>query len=91
MLALGLAAGCLLVWLLLRPRIKHEYQRARSESEAERATLAERLQGKHDQSRKLEADLGDLNSKLSEFQNENAGLLARISSLETQLIAERKA
>jgi len=29
-----------------------------------------------------------LNSKLSEFQNENAGLLARISSLETQLEAE---
>ena len=87
----GLAVGALVVWLLLRPRIKHEYDRARSESETERATLVERLQGKHDQTRKLEADLGELNSKLSEFQNENAGLLARISSLETQLEAESKA
>ena len=87
----GLAVGALVVWLLLRPRIKHEYDRARSESETERATLVERLQGKHDQTRKLEADLGELNSKLSEFQNENAGLLARISSLETHLEAERKA
>ena len=87
----GLAVGALIVWLALRPRINHEYDRAKSESETERATLVERLQGKHDQTRKLEADLGELNSKVSEFQDENAGLLARISSLETQLEAERKA
>ncbi len=87
----GLAVGALFVWLVLRPRIKHEYDRARSESETERATLVERLQGKQDQTLKLEADLDGLNSKLTEFQDENAGLLARISSLETQLEAERKA
>ena len=87
----GVVAGGLAVWLLLRPRIKHEYDRARSESETERATLVERLQGKHDQTRKLEADLDELNSKIDEFQNDNASLLARISSLETQLEAERKA
>ncbi|MEK6409288.1 MAG: DNA recombination protein RmuC [Acidobacteriota bacterium] len=91
MLAIGLALGGVAVWFALRPRIRHEYDRARSESETERATLVERLQGKHDQTRKLEADLGELNSKLSEFQNETASLLARISSLEAQLEAERKA
>ena len=69
MLVIGLAFGALVVWLVLRPRIKHEYDRARSESETERATLVERLQGKADQARRLEADLGELNSKLSEFQN----------------------
>ena len=90
-LLVGAAAGALIVGLLLRPRIKHEYNRARSESEADRATLVERLQGKHDQTRKLEADLGDLNTRLSDFQNQNASLLARISSLETQLHAEREA
>jgi DNA recombination protein RmuC len=87
----GLAAGALVVWLLLRPRIKHEYDRARSEFEGERATLVERLQGKDQQARKFEADLDGLNSRLAEFQNENASLLAQISSLETQLNAERKA
>lgn len=87
----GVALAILIVWLLLRPRIKHEYDRARSEFETERATLVERLQGKHDQTLRLDADLGELNSKLAEFQNENAGMLARISSLETQLEAERKA
>jgi DNA recombination protein RmuC len=87
----GIAFGALVVWLLLRPRIKHEYNRARSEFEAERATLVERLQGKHDHARKLESDLSNLNLKLDEFQSENAAHLARISSLETQLEAERQA
>jgi DNA recombination protein RmuC len=91
MLALGVASGSVVVWLLLRTRIKHEYDRARSEFESERATLVERLQGKDQQTRKLEADLSGLNSRLAEFQNENASLLAQISSLETQLSAERKA
>ncbi|HJZ67752.1 MAG TPA: DNA recombination protein RmuC [Blastocatellia bacterium] len=91
MLMLGLGLGSLALWLIARQRIKHEYQRARGEFEAGRATLIERLQGKEQQSRKLEADLSDFNSKLSEFQSDNARLLAQISSLEAQLVAERKA
>ena len=87
----GIAVGALVVWLLLRPRIKHEYDRARSVSETERATLVERLQGKNEQTRKLESDLSDLNERVDEFQTENATLLAQISALETQLEAERKA
>lgn len=87
----GLALGALVVFLVLRPRIKHEYDRARSEFEAERATLVERLQGRDQQARKFEVDLSALNSRLEEFQDENASLLAQISALETQLNAERNA
>jgi DNA recombination protein RmuC len=90
-LGFGLAAGGLIVWLLLRPRIKHEYDRARSESETERATLAERLQGKDQHTHRLEAELNELNSKRSQLQDENSSLLARISSLETELEAQGKA
>ena len=82
-LVCGLAAGALVVWLALRPRIKQEYNRAKGESEAERAALLERLQGRQDQIQKLEAEL-------TEFQQENASLLTRSSSLEAQLSAERK-
>lgn len=81
----------LLAWLILRPRIKHEYDRARSELEAERATLTERLQAKLDQNLKLESGLRDTASKLEGLQTENARLLARISALEAQLQAEREA
>jgi DNA recombination protein RmuC len=92
-LALILAAlvGGLIVWLILRPRIKHEYDRARSESETERATLVERLQGKHDQTLKVEAELSELHSRLADAQSENASLMSRVSALETQIDAERKA
>lgn len=91
MLIAGLAIGAFVVWLVLRPRIKHEYERARGETQAERATLVERLQGKDQQNRKLESDIVELQSRLSEFQNENANLMANISALGTQLDAERKA
>jgi DNA recombination protein RmuC len=89
LLALGLAAGALVVWLLLRPRIRHEYQRARGEFEAERATLVERLHGRQDHIQHLETDLADLNLKLSESQIQNTNLLRQVSSLETELRAER--
>jgi DNA recombination protein RmuC len=91
LLALGIGAGAFVVWLLLRPRIKHEYQRARSEFEADRATLVERLQGRQDHIRDLETGLAELNSKLSEHQSENTILRAQISALETELRAERQA
>jgi len=90
-LGAGLAIGALTVWLLLRPRIKLEYDRARSESESERATLLERLQGKQDQAIKLEADLGATTSRLADLHNDNAGLMAQISALEAKLDAERLA
>lgn len=91
MLVAGVAFGGIAVWLVLRPRIKHEYDRARSESETERATLVERLQGKDQQARRLEANNSELEAQLSESQSENARLMAQASSLETQLNAERKA
>jgi len=87
----GMALGAFIVWSLLRPRIKHEYDRARNVSETERATLVERLQGKQDQTLKLQGELGDLQSRLADSQNDNASLLARISSLDTQIYAERRA
>lgn len=87
----GVSFGALIVWLILRPRIKHEYNRARGEFEAERATLVERLQGRHDETRRLEAQLNDLSSKVAKFQNENTELLARMSGLQSQLEAERNA
>src|SRR5262245_4045385 len=81
----------LIILLLLLHRIKHEYDRARNVSETERATLVERLQGKQDQTLKLQGELGDLQSRLADSQNDNASLLARISSLDTQIYAERRA
>lgn len=43
---LGLLAGGVIVWLLLSAQTRHAYQRARSEGQAELATLTERLGGR---------------------------------------------
>ena len=39
----GALIGSLIVWQISRLKLKHEYDRARAETQAERATLAERL------------------------------------------------
>lgn len=49
MLVLGLAIGGVLVWLILRSKLASAYERAKRDSEAERAILLERLQGKEEQ------------------------------------------
>jgi DNA recombination protein RmuC len=54
MLVIGLAIGAICVWLILKSRISHEYDRARSESAAQLATLNERLSGKESELRKLQ-------------------------------------
>ncbi len=50
----GLALGALVVWLVLRSRISHEYERARAETVAQLATVTERLAGKEHELRKLQ-------------------------------------
>lgn len=54
MLVIGLAIGAVCVWLILKSRISHEYDRARSESAAQLATLNERLSGKDSELRKVQ-------------------------------------
>jgi DNA recombination protein RmuC len=54
MLVIGLAIGAVCVWLILKTRISHEYDRARSESAAQLATLNERLSGKDNELRKVQ-------------------------------------
>jgi DNA recombination protein RmuC len=54
MLVIGLGIGAVCVWLILKSRISHEYDRARSESAAQLATLNERLSGKDSELRKVQ-------------------------------------
>jgi DNA recombination protein RmuC len=91
MLAVGLIIGGLFVWLNNRAKLKHEYDRARSEIDSERATLAERLSGKEEQLRDLRETLDREASQSRGLRAENAQALAEISALGTRLEEERKA
>ena len=87
----GLAVGAAVCWLVVRPRIKHEYDRARSESQTERATLVERLAGKEHQLQELRADLDQQCAEYDFLRQENANTLAQLSALQARLEEERKA
>ena len=91
MLCIGLVIGGLSLWFISRNKIKHEYDRARSESETERATLVERLAGKDQQLRQLNEAFDREATQTAQLRTENAGSLAKLSALQTRLEEERKA
>jgi DNA recombination protein RmuC len=87
----GLAFGAVVCWLVFRPRIKHEYDRARRETETERATLVERLAGKERQLQEMRADFDHQEAEYGLLRQENANTLAQLSALQARLEEERKA
>ncbi len=90
-LLLGISLGGFIAWLLLKNRVKYEYNRARAESEAERATLTERLSGKDLQLRELRESLDTELVESELLRQENTSLVASQSALQTQLEEQGKA
>src|SRR6266446_8452180 len=90
MLVTALLIGAIAAWLIFRPRLKHEYERARSSGEVERATLGERLSGKEDQLRELREAFAKGRADSERLQNEHTTLLTTHSALETRLEEERR-
>ncbi len=90
MLCIGLIIGALFLWFISRTKLKYEYERGRTESEAERATLTERLAGKEDQLRELRDALDSESAQSDQLRDENANTLAMLSALQTRLEEERK-
>jgi DNA recombination protein RmuC len=91
MFVLGIALGSLALWLVFRSKAKHEYDRARSQTEAERATLTERLAGKETQLVELRAALEKERAENEERADENTQLRTELAAQTTQLVEERKA
>ena len=65
LLLIGLAVGGGAVWLLLRAKIQHAYDRGKSEADAERIALAERLNAR-------EQTIGGLDAKVQELERQIA-------------------
>ena len=88
-LLFGLAIGAICVWLVFRARVKHEYERAKSESAAQLATLSERLAGKEHELKRLQEafdkELADLR-----FAREQSSLLKADLEGERRAAQERK-
>lgn len=83
-LLFGIGLGALLVWLALRVRLAHEYERAKAETATHLAVLTERLSGKEQELRKLEET----------FENvliEQDAAQAEVTELKAALEGERRA
>lgn len=90
-LLLGMAVGMLCMWLFSRVKLKAEYNRGRSESESERATLAERVLGREHQLRELREAFDHESAEGERLREENSRLQASLASLETRIEEERRA
>ena len=90
LLLIGLAVGSGAVWLLLRAKIQHAFDRGKTEADAERIALGERLNAR-------DQTIDGLNEKVQELQRETAQhrdsqlrLQSQVTQLATTLEQERK-
>ncbi|HTG91253.1 MAG TPA: DNA recombination protein RmuC, partial [Pyrinomonadaceae bacterium] len=88
---IGAAIGGAICWLINRGKSKTEYERARRESETERATILERLSGKEAQIEELKGMLDRECVQADKLRSENAGAIAQLSAIQARLEEERKA
>ena len=87
---IGAAIGGAICWLINRGKVKTEYERARRESETERATILERLSGKETQIEALKETLERECVQAAKLRNENAGAIAQLSAVQARLEEERR-
>ncbi len=80
----GLGVGALVVWLVMRAKVQHEYNRATTESAMQLATLTERLAGK-------ELELLRQQEAFDKTMSEHETLRAQSSELKAALAGERRA
>ncbi len=90
LLIIGLITGSVIAWFIFRPKLKHEYDRARAGSEVECATLLERLAGKELQLGELHQALAENRADADRQQQEHTTLLTTAAALQTKLEEERR-
>jgi DNA recombination protein RmuC len=81
-LFLGIVLGSGGVWFILQGKIQSEYQRAKSETSAEKAALAERLKGQEHQVQQLKIDLTAQNDTTSRLRDQIGQTSNRLSAAE---------
>jgi DNA recombination protein RmuC len=79
---LGVVAGGVAVFLILRPQIRTAAETARQAVEAEQAALAERLQGREELLAQSRLDLADVKADMSALREELARQAERRSAAE---------
>ncbi len=86
LLLIGLAVGGGAVWLLLRAKIQHAYDRGKSEADAERIVLSERLAARDQTIDGLDAKVQELEGRSPSTRPPSRSCKPKSSQLATTLI-----
>ena len=86
----GLAAGGILVWLLMRLQVTNAYDKGKSEASAEIPALNERVEAREVRISELTESLSKAEKEDNELTASNTALKESIAVLETKLTEERK-
>ena len=86
----GFVVGGAIVWLLLRSKVQHSYERAKAETASERATLIERSRDHEAQAHYFCNVVRERDAQIADLRAANGNLRAKVSEFETQLREEQK-
>ena len=86
----GLAAGAAATWLVMRGAARHAYERGRTEGDAERAALSERIDARQQTIDELNSRVRQADEEARDAQAREAQLNVRAAQLGTTLDQERK-
>ncbi|MBN2477173.1 MAG: DNA recombination protein RmuC [Pirellulales bacterium] len=87
---IGLTIGGGSLWLLLRAKVQHAYDRGKSETESQRVALAERLDARMQTIDELNATVRQLQEEVRRHQDVHTALREKAAQLATTLEQERK-
>jgi DNA recombination protein RmuC len=90
MLLLGLVVGAAAAWLIVRAKAQHAVDRARGETEAERAALAERVQSREQALAQSEATLQARELRIEQDRASQIDLERKLAQYRQALEGERK-
>lgn len=86
----GLAAGGVAAWLVMRAKARHAYERGKTEGDAERAALSERIDARQQTIDELASRVREAEQEARDAQAREAQLNVRAAQLATTLDQERK-
>ncbi len=90
LLFIGIGLGAIAAWVLLSAKIRHEFERGRSESGAQAAAQAERLAAREETIEELRNRLQEKEVTVEQRQCRITELNAKAAQLETSLAEQRK-
>jgi DNA recombination protein RmuC len=90
LLLIGLTIGTVAAWLVMRSKVSHAFDRERAAADAERSTLAERVQSRDQTIEAQNTKIRDLEQKIGEWQNAESNLRAKLAQVAAILEQERK-